>query len=54
MKWGANLSLGYYDQKLDNFDPQKTAFETVAADRVGVTEKQVHDVLAMMLFSGDL
>ena len=53
VKWGANLSLGYYDQKLDNFDPQKTAFETVAADRVGVTEKQVHDVLAMMLFSGD-
>jgi ATP-binding cassette subfamily F protein 3 len=53
VKWGANLSLGYYDQKLDDFDPDATAFEIVAADREGVTEKQVHDVLAMMLFTGD-
>jgi ATP-binding cassette, subfamily F, member 3 len=53
VKWGANLSLGYYDQKLDDFDPDATAFEVVAADREGVTEKQVHDVLAMMLFTGD-
>jgi ATP-binding cassette subfamily F protein 3 len=58
IRWGANLSLGYYDQKLDAFfdDPDSTAFEEVnaaAAEIEGATEKDVRDVLAMMLFRGD-
>ena len=53
VKWGANLTLGYYDQKLDQFDPEETVFDEVAADREGVTEKDVRDVLAMMLFKQD-
>ena len=53
VKWGANLSLGYYDQKLDQFDPESTIYDEVAADREGVTEKDVRDVLAMMLFRND-
>ena len=53
IKWGANLTLGYYDQKLDQFDPEETVFDEVAADREGVTEKDVRDVLAMMLFKQD-
>ena len=50
VKWGANLTLGYYDQKLDQFDPESTVYDEVAADREGITEKDVRDVLAMMLF----
>ena len=50
IRWGANLTLGYYDQKLDQFDPDATVYDEVAADREGVTEKDVRDVLAMMLF----
>ena len=50
IRWGANLTLGYYDQKLDQFDPEATVYDEVAADREGVTEKDVRDVLAMMLF----
>src|ERR1019366_8551846 len=53
VKWGANLSLGYYDQKLDDFDPDSTVLEEAAADREGVTIKEVRDVLALMLFRGD-
>jgi ATP-binding cassette, subfamily F, member 3 len=53
VKWGANLSLGYYDQKLDDFDPNSTVLEEAAADREGVTIKEVRDVLALMLFRGD-
>jgi ATP-binding cassette subfamily F protein 3 len=53
VKWGANLSLGYYDQKLDEFDPDSTVYEEAAADREGVSVKEVRDVLAMMLFRGD-
>jgi ATP-binding cassette subfamily F protein 3 len=58
IRWGANLTLGYYDQKLDAFfdDPDSTAFEEVnaaAAEIEGATEKDVRDVLAMMLFRGD-
>jgi ATP-binding cassette subfamily F protein 3 len=53
IKWGANLTMGYYDQKLDNFDPESTVIEETAADREGITLKEVRDVLAMMLFRKD-
>jgi ATP-binding cassette subfamily F protein 3 len=53
IKWGANLTMGYYDQKLDQFDPDSTVLEEAAADREGVTLKEVRDVLAMMLFRND-
>jgi ATP-binding cassette subfamily F protein 3 len=53
IKWGANLTLGYYDQKLDQFDPESTVLEEAAADREGITIKEVRDVLAMMLFRND-
>jgi ATP-binding cassette, subfamily F, member 3 len=53
IKWGANLGLGYYDQKLDEFDPESTVYEEAAGDREGITVKEVRDTLALMLFSGD-
>src|SRR5687768_948252 len=54
VKWGANLAVGYYDQRLDDFDPELSVIETVAEGRpVGTREKDMRDVLATMLFRGD-
>ena len=53
VRWGANLNIGYYDQRLDEFDPENTILEEIAEDRVGVKEKELRDVLALMLFRGD-
>ena len=35
IRWGANLAIGYYDQRLDEFDPENTVFEEVAEGRDG-------------------
>jgi ATP-binding cassette, subfamily F, member 3 len=52
IKWGANLGIGYYDQRLDDFDPAATILEEVGRDRL-TKDKELRDVLAMMLFRGD-
>jgi ATP-binding cassette subfamily F protein uup len=52
VKWGANLNIGYYDQRLDEFDPDSTVIEEAWGDR-DVKEQQVRDMLGMMLFRGD-
>ena len=52
VRWGANLNIGYYDQRLDDFDPELTVMEAAWGDR-DVKEQQVRDVLATMLFRGD-
>jgi ATP-binding cassette, subfamily F, member 3 len=52
IRWGANLNIGYYDQRLDEFDPESTVIDTAWEDR-DVKEQQVRDVLATMLFRGD-
>ena len=52
LKWGANLNIGYYDQRLDEFDTEGTVMEEAWGDR-DVKDKEVRDVLAMMLFRGD-
>jgi ATP-binding cassette subfamily F protein 3 len=52
IRWGANLNIGYYDQRLDDFDPEQTVIEAAWADR-DVKEQQVRDVLATMLFRGE-
>jgi len=52
IRWGANLNIGYYDQKLDDFDPDDTVIEAAWEDR-DVKEQQVRDVLATMLFRGE-
>ena len=51
-RWGANLKLGYYDQKLDDFDPAHTVLQEVSEGRPE-PEKQLRDALAAMLFRGD-
>jgi ATP-binding cassette subfamily F protein 3 len=52
IRWGANLNIGYYDQRLDDFDPDRSIFEEVAGDRV-IKDQEVRNVLATMLFRGD-
>jgi ATP-binding cassette subfamily F protein 3 len=52
IRWGANLNIGYYDQRLDDFDPDRTVFEEVGDGRV-IKDQALRDILAMMLFRGD-
>src|SRR5205814_1490037 len=52
VKWGANLKLGYYDQRLDEFDPDMTVMEAAWEGR-DAKEKTVRDTLAVMLFRND-
>jgi ATP-binding cassette, subfamily F, member 3 len=52
VRWGANLNIGYYDQRLDDFDPENTILDEVREGR-DAKEKEVRDVLATLLFRGD-
>jgi len=51
-KWGANLNVGYYDQRLDMLNPKHSLLEAVQDGR-RVTDKATRDVLGMMLFRQD-
>jgi ATP-binding cassette, subfamily F, member 3 len=53
IKWGANTSIGYYDQRLDDFDPELSVFDEVLSEVEGYNDKQIRDSLGAMLFSGD-
>jgi ATP-binding cassette subfamily F protein 3 len=53
IKWGANLNIGYYDQRLDDFDPDLTILEEVGQDRMHYKDKELRDSLATLLFRGD-
>ncbi|HRK29767.1 MAG TPA: ABC-F family ATP-binding cassette domain-containing protein [Tepidisphaeraceae bacterium] len=53
VKWGANLSIGYYDQRLDDFDPDNSILEELADGRPPIPEQKLRDLLGIMLFSGD-
>jgi ATP-binding cassette subfamily F protein 3 len=53
IKWGASLNIGYYDQRLDEFDPENSVLEEMAEGRTGYKEKELRDTLAMMLFRGE-
>jgi ATP-binding cassette subfamily F protein 3 len=53
VKWGSNLNVGYYDQRLDEFNPKLTVLETIGEGRIGVREQTLRDMLATMLFRGD-
>ncbi len=52
IKWGANLKIGYYDQRLDEFDADNTVMQEVLGDRIA-KDQEIRDVLATMLFRGD-
>jgi len=52
IRWGANISVGYYDQNLDDLDEENTAFEEVMEGR-DCGQQAVRDMLGMLLFTGD-
>jgi len=52
IRWGANLKMGYYDQRLDDFDPNRSIFEEVAHGRI-IKDQDLRNILATMLFRGD-
>ncbi len=52
IKWGSSLKIGYYDQRLDEFDPDSTVIEEAWGER-DVKEQQVRNVLGTLLFRGD-
>jgi ATP-binding cassette subfamily F protein 3 len=52
IRWGANLNIGYYDQRLGEFDPDNTVAEEVKQDRE-ISPGELRAVLALMLFRGD-
>ncbi|MBC7782333.1 MAG: ABC-F family ATP-binding cassette domain-containing protein [Burkholderiales bacterium] len=51
IRWGTNLNIGYYDQRLDEFDPDNTILEEVH-DGI-IPERKARDMLGSLLFSGD-
>jgi ATP-binding cassette subfamily F protein 3 len=52
IRWGANLNIGYYDQRLGEFDPENTVAEEVKQDRE-ISPGELRAVLALMLFRGE-
>jgi ATP-binding cassette subfamily F protein 3 len=52
IKWGANLNIGYYDQRLDEFNADNSVMEEVAEGR-NLKDKELRDLLALMLFRND-
>jgi ATP-binding cassette subfamily F protein 3 len=52
VRWGASLTIGYYDQRLDDFDPEASVMEEARGDR-DVKDQDLRSVLALMLFRGD-
>ncbi len=52
IRWGANLNIGYYDQRLEEFDPENTVLDEVAEGRDN-KEQELRDVLATLLFRGE-
>ncbi len=55
IRWGHNLAVGYYDQRLDDFEPENTVMEEfyeVAMER-GIKEQQLRTILGTMRFSGE-
>jgi len=49
VRWGANLSLGYYDQQLHDFDLENSVADEVRGDR-RITDQDLRSILGMMLF----
>jgi ATP-binding cassette subfamily F protein 3 len=53
VRWGANLNIGYYDQRLDDFDPENTVLEETRGERSDLKDQVLRDMLAALLFRGE-
>lgn len=52
IRWGANVSIGYYDQNLDDLDEESTPVQEVMAGR-DCSEQEARDMLGQLLFTGE-
>jgi ATP-binding cassette subfamily F protein 3 len=52
IRWGANLNIGYYDQRLGDFDPENTIEDEVRDGRE-VNDQDLRAVMALMLFGAN-
>ncbi len=53
IRWGSNVSLGYYDQEHQHLHMQKTVLQELWDDYPQMLERDVRTVLGRFLFSGD-
>jgi ATP-binding cassette subfamily F protein 3 len=51
IKYGASLSIGYYDQELQKLDPSKTVLDTIWDRHKTMPERDVRSILASFLFT---
>ncbi|TLS51965.1 ABC-F family ATP-binding cassette domain-containing protein [Paenibacillus antri] len=51
--WGANVSIGYYDQEQTGLTPSNTVMEELWNDYPGLEEVRIRTVLGNFLFSGE-
>jgi ATP-binding cassette subfamily F protein 3 len=52
-KWGANVSIGYYDQEQAGLNPANTVLEEVWSAYPHLEEANIRSVLGSFLFSGE-
>jgi len=50
---GSNINIGYYDQLLENLSENKTIIDEVWDEYPSLTETQIRNALAVMLFRGE-
>lgn len=53
VRFGANVAVGYYDQKQDHLHPSKTVLDEVWDDFPTLNQTQVRNTLGTFLFTGD-
>ncbi len=51
--WGANVQTGYYDQENQNLTPEKTVLDELWDDYPDLTQTEVRNTLALLLFKGE-
>ena len=53
VRWGANVDVGYYDQKQESLHPQKSVLDEVWDDFPRLEQNQVRGALGLFLFTGE-
>ena len=51
--WGANVRVGYYDQENQNLSPEKTVLDELWDEYPDLTQTEVRNTLALLLFKGE-
>lgn len=52
-EWGANVKVGYYDQENQCLDPENTVIDELWNCAPSLTQTEIRNTLALMLFKGE-